>query len=110
MKMAQLIEVTIGEMDFEFKVTDKAYNKFVDSMAKGQTVTPAYQLLSDTVKSEQHASLKTLLLNDESQPKAKLVMDVVGIVSDEFSSDLPAVVKPRKRTETTSKETVSSSS
>jgi len=108
--MAQLIDVTIGEMDFEFKVTDKAYNKFVDAMSKGKTVTPAYQLLSDTVKNEQHAALKSLLLNDESQPKASLVMDVVGIVSDEFSSDLPAVVKPRKRTGNTSKETVSSSS
>lgn len=108
--MAQLIEVTIGEMDFEFKVTDKAYNKFVDSMSKGKAVTPAYQLLSDTVKNEQHAALKSVLLNDESQPKASLVMDVVGLITEEFTSDLPAVVKLRKSSVNTSKETVSSNS
>ena len=108
--MAQLIEITIGETDFEFKVTDKEYNKFVDSMAKGQTVLPAYNLLSSTVKSEQHGALKSLMVNDDSQPKAKLVMDVMGILTDEFSSDLPAVVKPRKRSANTSKETASSNS
>ena len=103
--MAQLIEITIGDTDFEFKVTDKEYNKFVDAMAKGQTVLPAYNLLSSTVKSEQHTRLKAFLVNEDSQPKAKLVMDVMGILTDEFSSDLPAVVKLRRRSETASKET-----
>jgi len=110
MNMAQLIEITIGETDFEFNVTDKAYNKFVDSMAKGQTVLPAYNLLSSTVKSEQHGALKRLMVNDDSQPKAKLVMDVMGILTDEFSSDLPAVVKLRRRSANESKETVTSNS
>lgn len=101
--MAQLIEITIGDTDFEFKVTDKEYNKFVDAMAKGQTVLPAYNLLSATVKNDQHGRLKTFLVNEDSQPKAKLVMDVMGILTDEFSSDLPAVVKLRRRSETASK-------
>lgn len=103
--MAQLIEITIGDTDFEFKVTDKEYNKFVDAMAKGQTVLPAYNLLSSTVKNEQHAKLKALMVNEDSQPKAKLVMDVMGILTYEFSSDLPAVVKLRRRSGTASKET-----
>lgn len=108
--MAQLIEITIGDTDFEFKVTDKEYNKFVDAMAKGQTVLPAYNLLSSTVKNEQHNKLKTLMVNEDSQPKAKLVMDVMGILTDEFSSDLPTVVKLRRRSETASKATASSNS
>lgn len=103
--MAQVIPVTVGTVDFIFSVTDKAYNKFVDGMSSGKTVLPAYNLLSSTVENEQHAQLKGLLTDNENQPKAALVMSVVGVISDEFTSDLPTVVKTQTSSVSSSKET-----
>ena len=110
MSAQQVILVMIGTVEFEFSVTNKEYNKFVDSMASGKAVLPAYNLLSSTVKNEQHAKLKSLLVDDANNPKANLVMEVMGIVTEEFTSDLPAVVKPRASSVSSSKETASSNS
>jgi hypothetical protein len=102
--MAQLILVTVGTVDFTFNVTDKDYNKFVDSISSGKAVLPAYNLLSSTVENEQHAQLKGLLTNEENQPKATLVMGVVGVITEEFTSDLPTVVKTQTSSASSSKE------
>ncbi len=102
----QEILVTIGSVDFTFNVTDKAFNKFIDSTSTGGKATlAAYNFLSDSVENKQHAKLRGLLLNDATEPRASLVMDVIKIVQEEFVSDLPKVVKTRASSANTSKET-----
>lgn len=108
--MPQVILVTVGTVDFKFNVTDKDYNKFVDGVSGNKTVLPAYNLLSSTVENEQHAKLKGLLTDSENQPKAALVMEIIGVITEEFTSDLPAVVKTPTSSETTSKGTDTSNS
>ncbi|MEL0621789.1 putative phage tail assembly chaperone [Marinomonas arenicola] len=108
--MAQVILITVGAAAFEFTVTDKDYNKFVDSISGGKSVLPAYNLLSATVKNEQHAKLKGLVTDGENNPKASLVMEIVQIITEEFTSDLPAVVKTPTSSATSSKETDMSNS
>tara|TARA_R110001599_G_scaffold277904_1_gene479221 strand:+ start:244 stop:570 length:327 start_codon:yes stop_codon:yes gene_type:complete len=103
--MAKMIPVTIGVTDFEFTITDRDYNKFVDSITGGKTVLPGYNLLSSTVKNEQHAELKRLVTDGQNNPRATLVMSVIGEITEEFTSDLPAVVKTRKSSANSSKET-----
>lgn len=109
-KMAQVITVTVGDVDFRFNVTDRIYNKFVDGVSGNKTVLPAYNFLSSTVENEQHAKLKGLLTDDESQPKATLVMEILGIITEEFSNDLPAVVKTLTSSATSLQEMASSNS
>ncbi|MBJ7536949.1 putative phage tail assembly chaperone [Marinomonas transparens] len=109
--MAQAIAVTIGETDFVFNVTDKGFNKFTDSISTGGKATlAAYSFLSDAVENKQHAALKGLLVNEVNEPRSSLVMDVIKIVQEEFTSELPSVVKTRASSETSSKGTASSNS
>lgn len=91
--MAQVIALGIGKAEFEFNVTNGEYNKFVDRMSSGKSVQSAFNLLTSTVNVKQRAKLKDLLVDDENQPKAKLVMDLVGEITEAFTSDLPEVVK-----------------
>lgn len=101
----QAILVTIGTVDFQFNVTDKAFNKFVDASSNGGKVTlQAWSFLAETVENKQHAKLKGMLVNDANEPRAQLVMDVIKIIQEEFVSDLPKVVKTRASSANTSKE------
>ncbi|WP_394178491.1 putative phage tail assembly chaperone [Marinomonas posidonica] len=105
MSEAQVIVVTIGTENFEFTVTNREYNKFVDSMAGGKVTMGAYNLLSNTVKQEQHATLKSMLVDGNNNPKSTLVMEAVGVITEDFTSDLPKVVKTRASSANSSKET-----
>lgn len=91
--MAQIISVGVGTQEFEFTLTNGEYNKFVDRMSSGKSVQSAFNLLTSTVDIKQRATLKDMITDEESQPKAKLVMDIVGELSEAFTSDLPEVVK-----------------
>lgn len=91
--MAQVIAIGVGTQAFEFVVTNGEYNKFVDRMSSGKSVQSAFNLLTSTVEIKQRATLKDLITDEENQPKAKLVMDLVGELSEAFTSDLPDVVK-----------------
>lgn len=91
--MAQIIAIGVGAHEFEFSVSNGDYNKFVDRMASGKSVQSAFNLLTSTVDIKQRATLKDLIADDENQPKAKLVMDLVGELTEAFTSDLPEVVK-----------------
>lgn len=91
--MAQVIALGVGTAEFEFTVTNGEYNKFVDRMASGKSVQSAFNLLTATVNIKQRATLKDVLVDEENQPQAKLVMDLVGELTEAFTSDLPEVVK-----------------
>ncbi len=108
--MAQDIQVEIGGTVFAFGVDDRAYNKFVDGMSGGKLVLSGYNLLSSTVKNEQHAAFKGLVTDGENNPKASVVMEVIGIISDEFNSELPTVVKTRASSVSTSKKAATNNS
>lgn len=105
-----MIPVTVGTTDFEFTITDREYNKFVDSISGGKTVLPAYNMLSNAVENKQHATFLSIFSDGQNNPRAKLVMDVIGEITEEFTSNLPTVVKTRKSSANSSKGTDSSNS
>jgi len=91
--MAKLILITADTFDFKFTIDDKMYNKFVDGMTKGGAVLPAYNMLSNAVENEQHAKFVSTFTDGQNNPRATLVMEAVGMITEEFTSDLPRLVK-----------------
>lgn len=108
--MAQIIAIGVGTEAFEFTLTNGEYNKFVDRMSGGKSVQSAFNLLTATVNVKQRATLKDLITDEENQPKAKLVMDLVGELSEEFTSDLPDVVKLQTSNSNSADETATNNS
>jgi hypothetical protein len=102
--MSKVIVVKVGKTDFTFNVTNRDFNNFIDKSSGPKKVLPAYQFLSDVVENSQHAKLKGLLVDDENQPKAKLVMEVLADVEEVFNKDLPEVVKVQTSSANSSKE------
>jgi hypothetical protein len=108
--MAKLVLITAGSVDFGFTVDDKMYNKFVDGMTKGGAVLPAYNMLSNAVEQEQHAKFVSTFSDGQNNPRATLVLEAVGMIAEEFTSDLPKLVKTPASSATSSKEMASSNS
>jgi hypothetical protein len=102
--------VKVGKTDFTFNVNNKEFNNFVDKSSGTKKVLPAYQFLADVVENSQHAKLKGLLVDEENQPKAKLVMSVLEQVEEIFNKELPEVVKVQTSSVTSSKEMDTSNS
>ncbi|WP_067095604.1 putative phage tail assembly chaperone [Marinomonas atlantica] len=99
------IQILVGDKEFDFQVSNALYNKFVDTMASGKAVQAGFNLLSKSVDQKQRASLMELIRDKENQPKATLVMSVVGEISEEMGDSLPEVVKLQKSTATFADET-----
>ena len=59
--MSKLIELTIGDTDFEFTPTVNDHNNYTNEMTLDNKVAPAYTFLTRTVQSEQKEALKELL-------------------------------------------------
>ena len=91
--MAKQILVDIGGTEFQFQVDNAEYNKFINAMTGGRAIQSSYNLLTRTVVDSQRTALKDLLTDEDNQPIGSLVLEVQGVVTEEFSSGLPAVVK-----------------
>lgn len=97
--MSKKIEVTLGSEDFEFEVTNDAFNKFINSSSGGRGVQAGFNLLSSTVEQKQRAKFLNIITDAEKKPKGMLVMELVGVISEDFNDELPNVVKKRKPTQ-----------
>lgn len=96
--MSKQFEITVGDTDFNFDVSNDAFNKFINASSGGRGVQAGFNLISSTVDQKQRAKLLNLITDAEKKPKGMLVMDLVGAISEEFSDELPTVVKKRKTT------------
>ena len=87
--------IAINGIDFQFDVSYRHYNKFMDGFMGGNAVQSAFNLLTKTVDKDQKEQLMEAI-TIEGQPKGNVVMDVAGNVSDMFDeADGGSVVKKR---------------
>ncbi len=94
------ITVTLGDTDFTFDVGNTDYNKMLNNMSGSRAVQAGFNLLSSTVKQEQRATLISIITDKEKKPHGTVVLEVVGIISEEFTDSLPTAVKKRSSTPT----------
>ena len=99
------IVLVVGGTEFNFNVGNAEYNKFVDQTTAGRPTQAGFNLLTKTVEKKQRASLIELIADKERQPKALVVMSLVGEISEEMGDGLPDVVKLQKSTATSADET-----
>lgn len=87
--MKQPIILTIAEQDFTFNVTVQDHSAFVDSAARGESMTAAaHNFVMRTIDEKQKDAFKELLTNS---PGAEL--QIASSIKAEFSPILEIKVK-----------------
>ena len=81
------IELEIGNSEFTFELTPQDVTKYFNAVTQANKVAPANNLLVNTVKQEERASLKALLGNPV------LVMQLAGALLEEYGPDVEITVK-----------------
>lgn len=81
------ITLEVGDKEFTFTLTPVDVNKYFNSLNANNKVAPANNLLTQTVKQEELASLRPLLANPVS------TLQLAGALLEEYSPDLAITVK-----------------
>ena len=86
------ITLEVGDKEFTFTVTPQDATKYFNSLTQNSKVAPANNLLMNTVKQDQRATLKELLANPV------LVMQLAGALLEEYAPDVEIIVKKHSTT------------
>ncbi|WP_456026757.1 putative phage tail assembly chaperone [Pseudomonas capeferrum] len=81
------ITLEVGDKEFTFELTPQDVTKYFNAVTQTNKVAPANNLLVNTVKQEQRATLKPMLGNPV------LVMQLAGALLEEYSPDVEVTVK-----------------
>ena len=81
------ITLEVGEKEFTFTLTPQDVTKYFNSLTQNNKVAPANNLLVNTVKQEERATLKGLLGNPV------MVMQLAGALVEEYGPDVEVIVK-----------------
>lgn len=87
--MSETREITleVGDKEFTFTLTPQDVTKYFNGMTQNNKVAPANNLLVNTVKQEERATLKSLLGNPVT------VMQMAGALMEEYGPDVEIIVK-----------------
>ncbi len=86
------ITLEVGENEFTFSLTPADVTKYFNALTQTNKVAPGHNLLMNTVKQEEKATLKPLLGNPV------MVMQLAGALLEEYGPNVEVVVKKRSNT------------
>jgi hypothetical protein len=86
------ITLEVGDKEFTFTLTPQDVTKYFNSLTQNNKVAPANNLLVNTVKQEERATLKALLGNPV------MVMQLAGTLVEEYGPDVEVIVKKPSNT------------
>ena len=81
------ITLEVGDKEFTFTLTPQDVTKYFNTLTQNNKVAPANNLLVNTVKQDERASLKALLGNPV------MVMTLAGALVEEYGPDVEVLVK-----------------
>jgi hypothetical protein len=81
------ITLEVGDKEFTFTLTPQDVTKYFNSLTQNNKVAPANNLLVNTIKQEERATLKALLGNPV------MVMQLAGALVEEYGPDVEVIVK-----------------
>ncbi|RON20588.1 hypothetical protein BK660_16165 [Pseudomonas brassicacearum] len=81
------ITLEVGDKEFTFTLSPQDVTKYFNALTQNNKVAPANNLLVNTVKQEERASLKALLGNPV------MVMTLAGTLVEEYGPDVEVIVK-----------------
>lgn len=94
--MAQVITVEVADIDINFNVSDDDFNKYINDQMPNEKVNSAYNFLSRTVDEKSKDEFKKIALNGVV-PKGLVVMQIVGVIAEEFGSGVAINLKKPKK-------------
>jgi hypothetical protein len=81
------ITLEVGKDEFTFTLTPQDVTKYFNAVTTTNKVAPSNNLLTNTVKADQLASLRPLLINPV------LTIQLAGTLLEEYAPDVEIVVK-----------------
>ena len=87
------ITLEIGDQEFTFAMNPQVVTKYYNATTQNNKVAPANNLLMNTIKQEEKASLKPLLANPMT------VIDLASALLEEYQPDVEIVVKKPSNTQ-----------
>lgn len=87
------ITLEVGDKEFTFSMTPQDVTKYFNTLTQNNKVAPANNLLVNTVKQEERATLKELLGNPV------MVMTLAGALVEEYGPDVEVIVKKPSNTQ-----------
>ncbi len=89
--MTERAEITIdvGGQDFVFDIDVAHLTKYINGLTQSNKIAPSHNLLMNTVKQEQKAKLKPLLVHPTT------TMEIAGALVEEFQPKVEVTVKKR---------------
>jgi hypothetical protein len=87
------ITLEVGDKDFTFTLTPQDVTKYFNSLTQNNKVSPANNLLVNTVDQQERATLKSLLGNPV------MVMQLAGALVEEYGPDVEIIVKKPSNTQ-----------
>ena len=87
------ITLEIGDQEFDFDIDVALVTKYINGLTQANKVAPSYNLLMNTVKQEQKAKLKPLLVHPTT------TMEIAGALVEEFQPKVEVTVKKRSNTQ-----------
>ncbi len=87
------ITLEIGDQEFDFDIDVALVTKYINGLTQANKVAPSYNLLMNTVKQEQKARLKPLLVHPTT------TMEIAGALVEEFQPKVEVTVKKRSNTQ-----------
>ena len=86
------ITLEMGDKNFTVNLTPQDVTKYFNGMTANNKVAPTHNLLSNTVKADQRADLRTLMLNPV------MTMQLAGALLEEYDPDVEIIVKKHSST------------
>ncbi len=86
------ITLEVGENEFTFDLTPADVTKYFNALTQTNKVAPGHNLLMNTVKQEEKATLKPVLANPV------MVMQLAGALLEEYAPSVEVIVKKRSST------------
>ena len=86
------ITLEVGENEFTFNLTPADVTKYFNALTQTNKVAPGNNLLMNTVKQEEKATLKSILANPV------MVMQIAGALLEEYAPNVEVIVKKRSNT------------
>ena len=81
------ITLEVGDKEFTFALTPQDVTKYFNGLTANNKVSPANNLLVNTVDQQERATLKPLLVNPV------MVMQLAGTLLEEYGPDVEVTVK-----------------
>lgn len=85
--------ITVGADDFNFNVTNKDVNNYMNNVSEKDKILPSVNLLLKTVQDDQKDALKKLIMDEDNTPKGIIVLNITGLLVGEFGMNTEISIK-----------------